>query len=348
MIAGLAAAALALTTHHAAYSLTPYAKGFDSPVYVAAPRSEPDTVYVVEQGGLIWRLVKGKRQRTPFLDVRSRITSGGERGLLSVAFGPRYATDRFLYVDLTDRNGDTRVVRFRSNGVRAIPTSGKLLLYVRQPYPNHNGGQLQFGPDGQLYVGMGDGGSGGDPQNHAQSLSDRLGKILRYRGGRWEVAVYGVRNPWRFSFDRTSGSLFVGDVGQDTWEEVDILPKGFGLTNLGWRVFEGDATYQQGQAPTPGGTLAGPALVYRHGDDGCSITGGYVYRGTAVPAAQGRYVYGDFCSGKVWSFRPVDGKATDRRLEPFRVDGLSSFGEDARGELYATSLANGTVYRLTR
>jgi glucose/arabinose dehydrogenase len=327
----------------AALSLTPVASGFSQPLYVAAPRSEPGVLYVVEQTGKIRRLARGRR--SVFLDVTPKITSGGERGLLSVAFDPGYAKNRLFYVDYTDRNGDTRVVRYRSNGTRAIPSSARQLLFVKQPYPNHNGGQLQFGPDGLLYVGMGDGGSGGDPGNRAQTLSNRLGKILRFRAGRWENAVYGVRNPWRFSFDRATGDLFIADVGQSAWEEVDILPRGFGLTNLGWRVYEGNAVYTPGQQPTPGGPLVGPVVVYSH-DDGCSVTGGYVYRGSAVPAARGRYFYGDYCSGKIWSFVPSGGKATDLRQEPFQVDQLSSFGEDARGELYATSL-RGTVYKLT-
>ena len=328
----------------AALSLTPVASGFQSPLYVAAPRSEPGVLYVVEQGGRIWRLAGGSR--AVFLDVHGQVSCCGERGLLSVAFDPAYRKNKLFYVDYTDRNGDTRVVRYRSNGSRAIAASARQLLFVPQPYPNHNGGQLEFGPDRLLYVGMGDGGSGGDPGNRAQTLSNRLGKILRYKAGRWSNAVYGTRNPWRFSFDRATGDLYIGDVGQDTWEEVDILPRGFGLTNLGWRVYEGDAVFTQGQQPTAGGRLVGPVVVYHHGDDGCSITGGYVYRGSAVPAAKGRYFYGDYCSGRIWSFLPSGGKATDVRPEPLHVEQLSSFGEDARGELYVTSLT-GTVYKLT-
>jgi glucose/arabinose dehydrogenase len=332
-----------LATLLSTLSLTPVASGFSQPLYVAAPRSEPGVLYVVEQTGRIKRLARGRR--TVFLDVSAKISCCGERGLLSVAFDPGYARNRLFYVDYTDRNGDTRVIRYRSNGARAIPSSAKQLLFVEQPYPNHNGGQLEFGPDGLLYVGMGDGGSGGDPENRAQTLSQRLGKILRYKGGRWSNAVYGVRNPWRFSFDRATGDLYVADVGQNDLEEVDILPRGFGLTNLGWRVYEGNAVYQQGQQPTPGGPLVGPVVVYHHGADGCSITGGYVYRGSAVPAAKGRYFYGDYCSGKIWSFQPSGGKANGVREEPFHVEQLSSFGQDARGELYATSL-KGTVYKL--
>jgi glucose/arabinose dehydrogenase len=343
MIASVLSAAALAVSGHSALALKPVASGFSQPLYVAAPRSEQGVLYVVEQTGRIQRLARGKR--TVFLDVRTRISCCGERGLLSVAFDPGYAKNRFFYVDYTDRNGDTRVIRYRSNGTRAIPSSARQLLFVKQPFANHNGGQLEFGPDGRLYVGMGDGGSGGDPGNRAQTLSNRLGKILRYQGGRWSNAVYGVRNPWRFSFDRATGDLFVGDVGQNAWEEVDILPRGFGLTNLGWRVYEGNTVFTQGQQPTPGGPLVGPVVVYSH-DDGCSITGGYVYRGSAVPAARGRYFYGDYCSGKIWSFVPSGGKAADVREEPMHVESLSSFGEDARGELYATSL-NGTVYKLT-
>jgi glucose/arabinose dehydrogenase len=327
----------------AALSLTPVASGFSQPLYVAAPRSEPGVLYVVEQTGRIKRLAHGRR--TTFLDVSAKISCCGERGLLSVAFDPGYVKNHLFYVDYSDENGDTRVMRYRSNGARAIPSSAKQLLFVKQPYPNHNGGQLQFGPDGLLYVGMGDGGSGGDPGNRAQNLSVPLGKILRYKAGRWSNAVYGVRNPWRFSFDRATGDLYIGDVGQSTWEEVDILLRGFRLTNLGWRVYEGNAVVTPGQQPTPGGPLVGPVVVYDHGGGGCSITGGYVYRGSAVPAAKGRYFYGDYCSGKIWSFLPSGGKATGLREEPLHVEQLSSFGEDARGELYATSL-NGTVYKL--
>jgi glucose/arabinose dehydrogenase len=318
----------------------PYASGFAAPVYVTAPRAEPGVLYVVEQGGAIWRLRNGKRDATPFLDLRGSIASGGERGLLSVAFDPGYAKNRLLYVDYTDRQGDTRVVRFRSDGRRALPKTAVQLLLVKQPFSNHNGGQLQFGPDGALYVGMGDGGSGGDPGNRAQDLQSRLGKLLRYRGGRWQIAAYGLRNPWRFSFDRVTGALWIGDVGQDTWEEIDTVPRGFGLTNFGWRVYEGLVRYQPDQTPNQTGKLVGPVWVYHHGDDGCSVTGGYVYRGSAVPELRGRYVFGDFCSGKIWSLS--GGTATPL---PSVVPQLSSFGEDAAGELYAVSLA-GEIFKL--
>jgi glucose/arabinose dehydrogenase len=334
----------------AALSLKLVASGFSSPLYVAAPRNEPSRIYVVEQTGLIRVLVNGKVRAAPFLDVRAKTSAGGERGLLSVAFHPRYAKNHRFYVDYTDRNGDTRVVEYRSNGVRALPATARQLLFVKQPYPNHNGGQLEFGPDGYLYVGMGDGGSGGDPENRAQNLSVLLGKLLRInvnqRGAKWQIVGYGLRNPWRFSFDRATGDLVIGDVGQDHWEEIDFTPRTSpGLENYGWDVFEGLAKFED-KAPNPAGHLVSPIYVYSH-EDGCSVTGGYIYRGRAVAAARGRYFFGDYCSGTIWSTKIVGGKATDVRREPFQVESLSSFGEDVRGELYATSLSKGTVYRLS-
>ena len=332
--------------------LRPFVSGLDSPVYVGAPRSERDRLYVVEQGGTIRVLVNGKLRARPFLDIRSQVRSGGEQGLLSVAFHPRYARNHRFFVDYTDRNGDTRVVEYRSNGTVALPSSARRLLFVRQPYENHNGGQLQFAPGGRLYVGMGDGGSGGDPGNRAQNLRARLGKLLRLnvdrRGAGWQVAGYGLRNPWRFSYDRATRDLYIGDVGQGDWEEVDVRTPAEqrGLNNYGWRVWEGRSRYTSGQRVNPRGRLVFPIVVYSH-DRGCSVTGGYVYRGSAVRAARGRYFYGDFCSGTIWSLRAVRGKLRDVRREPFRVSNLSSFGEDAAGELYATSL-DGTVYRLSR
>jgi glucose/arabinose dehydrogenase len=261
---------------------------------------------------------------------RSRVSSGGERGLLSVAFSPRYARDHRFYVDYTDRNGDTRVVEFRSPGGHALLDSARLLLYVKQPYPNHNGGQLQFGPDRLLYVGMGDGGGGGDPQNRAQNLHDPLGKLLRTvphaRAAHWQTVGYGLRNPWRFSFDRATGDLYIGDVGQSAWEELDFRPRAklAVLTNYGWRVFEGRARFAPG-SPSAADALVAPITVYSH-KDGCSITGGYVYRGRTVPASVGRYFFGDFCSGHVFSLRVEDGRATGLHKESARIGQLSSFG----------------------
>ncbi|MFL5949751.1 MAG: PQQ-dependent sugar dehydrogenase [Gaiellaceae bacterium] len=333
-------------------TLKPFAGGFDSPVYAGAPRSERRKLYVVEQPGVIRVLVNGKLRPHPFLDIRSLVRSGGEQGLLSVAFHPRYARNHRFFVDYTDRKGDTRVVEYRSNGTVALPKTARRLLFVDQPYDNHNGGQLQFAPDGRLYVGMGDGGAGGDPGNRAQNLRIRLGKLLRLNvdrhGARWQVAGYGLRNPWRFTYDRVTRDLYIGDVGQNEFEEIDVRTprQQRSLNNYGWRVWEGRSRYTAGQQVNPRGVLVFPIVAYSH-SRGCSVTGGYVYRGKAVPAAKGRYFYGDFCSGTIWSLRASKGKLTSRpRREPFRVSNLSSFGEDAAGELYATSL-DGTVYKLS-
>jgi glucose/arabinose dehydrogenase len=329
------------------------ASGFDDPVFVGAPRSEPGHLFVVEKPGVIRVLVNGHLRAQPFLDIHDLVGSeGSEQGLLSVAFHPKYAANHRFYVDYTDRNGDTRVVEYRSDGTVGQPGTARQLLFVDQPYANHNGGQVQFGPDGRLYVGMGDGGSGGDPGNRAQNLGVRLGKLLRLNvdraGARWQIAGYGLRNPWRFSWDRRTGDLYIGDVGQGDWEEVDVrTPRQQRvLNNYGWRVWEGRTRYTQGQRVNPRGQLVFPIAIYSH-NAGCSITGGYVYRGTAVPTARGRYFYGDYCEGTIWSLRAVNARRVGLRREPFRVPSLSSFGEGATGELYAVSL-EGAIYRLSR
>ena len=333
--------------------MRPFATGFDSAVYVTAPRSEPGKLYVVEQPGVIRVLDNGKLRPQPFMDIRSRVTSGGEQGLLSMAFDPNYAKNHRFFVYFNDKSGDVRVFKFRSNGTVGLPSTGVSLLDVNhREFSNHNGGQLQFGPDGLLYAGTGDGGSGGDPHNHSQNLSSRLGKMLRInvnkRGARWQVAGYGLRNPWRFSFDRLTHDLYIGDVGQDHWEEVDVrTPRQWrGLNNYGWRVWEGRTRYTPGQQVNSRGTLVFPIVVYSH-SQGCSITGGYVYRGRSIVSAHGRYFYGDYCSGTIWSLRTSKGRLVGGvRREPFKIASLSSFGEDAAGELYATSL-DGTVYKLS-
>jgi glucose/arabinose dehydrogenase len=325
------------------------ATGFESPVHLAAAPGEPGRLYVVEQEGQIEVLEDGRRVAEPFLDIGDLVEAGGEQGLLSVAFHPDYAQNGRFYVDYTDENGDTRVVEYRAEDGTADPESERVLLSVDQPYSNHNGGQLAFGPDGLLYVGMGDGGSGGDPENRAQDLGDRLGKLLRLdvddQEADWEIAAYGLRNPWRFSFDRETGDLYLGDVGQGSWEEVDYLPRSNNeLVNFGWDVFEGRATYED-KEPNPEGRLVEPVLVYPLDGDNCSVIAGFVYRGEAIPAVRGRYFYGDYCSGTIWSFRIRDGKVAESRRERFNVDGLTSFGEDASGELFLTS-HSGTIYRL--
>jgi glucose/arabinose dehydrogenase len=340
------------STAEAKLTMRPFASGFDSPDYVTAPSSEPGNLYVVEQPGVIRVLVNGKLRSKPFLEIRSLVKSGGEQGLLSMAFHPRYSHNHRFFVNYTDRNGDTRVVEYRSDGTAAVRKTARRLLFVNQPFDNHNGGQLQFGGDGRLYVGMGDGGSGGDPGNRAQNLNIRLGKLLRLnvdkRGARWQVADYGLRNPWRFSFDRMTHDLYIGDVGQNAREEIDVRTprQQRGLNNFGWRVWEGRSRYTSGQQVNPRGVLVFPVVAYSH-SQGCSVTGGYVYRGRSIISAHGRYFYGDYCSGTIWSLRTSKGKLVGSvRREPFKISELSSFGEDAAGELYATSL-DGTVYKLS-
>jgi len=329
-------------------AFTPYASGFDSPVDVTSAPGDPATLYVVEQRGTI-KIVRDGVTAGTFLDIRTLIKSGGEQGLLSVAFHPQYATNHRFYVDYTDTNGDTRVVEFTSSNGVGDPTSARQLLFVHQPYDNHNGGQLQFDAKGYLYVGMGDGGSGGDPENRAQNLKSRLGKLLRINptraGSTWHIVGYGLRNPWRFSFDRKNGNLWIGDVGQGTWEEVDYrnAARVGRLANYGWSRFEGRSVYDPGKPYLRKGDAISPVLVYSH-SSGCSITGGYVYRGSAVPAAQGRYFYGDYCSGTIWSFKAGKGRLSAPTVAG-TIASLSSFGEDGNGELYATSL-DGSLYRL--
>jgi glucose/arabinose dehydrogenase len=334
-------------SERAEYRFRQIASGFDQPVYVAQPKSQPRVLYVVERPGKIVVLSNGRRRT--FLKIRSRVERGYvEQGLLSVAFHPAYATNRRFYVYYTNRSGDIEIDSLLSRNGRAVLSSRRALLVVNhRANDNHDGGQLEFGPDGLLYAGTGDGGSGGDPPNNSQNLDRRLGKLLRLNGGRWQIYAYGLRNPWRFSFDRANGDLYIGDVGQNAWEEVDYRPRSAkGLANYGWSAYEGRAPYKPSRLNRTG-TLVRPVQVYSHAGGNCSITGGYVYRGSAVPAARGRYFYGDYCSGKIWSLRISRGRAVDTRAESTSIDGLSSFGQSANGELYAVSLG-GALYRLSR
>ena len=318
--------------------LVTVATGLDSPVDVAGI---PGTakLAVVEKAGQVLVLTNGHPAQRPLLDLRGEVSQGSEQGLLSIAFSPRYATNRLAYVDYTDLNGNTHVAELdtRSGSLRT-------LLFVHQPFANHNGGALAFGPDGMLYVGMGDGGSEGDPEGNGQNRASLLGKILRLdvakRHPRPQMYAYGLRNPWRFSFDAATGDLWIGDVGQNRYEEVDHLPAGtLPGANLGWNAYEGRAVYKRQTIDRS--RLVWPVAVYPH-TDGCSITGGYVYRGGEVPALRGRYVYGDFCSGRIWSLPAGGGRP--RLLALPRLEGLSSFGVDAHDELYATTLG-GRVLR---
>jgi glucose/arabinose dehydrogenase len=335
----LAAAALLVPQQHQV-SIRPYASGLGALTGISSTPAEPNRLYAVEQVGRIRYLVNG-RVRGTFIDLRDRVTSGGEQGLLSVAFHPNYARNHRFYVDYTDKQGNTRVVEFRSRHGRGLKSTARQLLFVRQPYANHNGGELQFDRNGLLYVGMGDGGSAGDPGNRAQNPRERLGKLLRInplkRGARWQMVALGLRNPWRFTFDRATGDLYMGDVGQGNWEEIDYRPAAAigTLANYGWRAYEGRARYSN--TPLGPGQLVAPVYVYSHEDDNCSVTGGYVNRG--------RYFFGDYCSGIVWSLRIDNGGATDVRREPFRVGSLTSFGEDTAGELYLAT-GTGRIYKL--
>jgi glucose/arabinose dehydrogenase len=330
----------------AAFRKVVFARGFDDPVLLTHAPGEPGTVYVVEQPGRVLRIRNGRR--TVFLDLRSRVDYGGERGLLGLAFDPRYESNKRLYVAYTSTSGRNTVDRFRSNGARAVASSRKILLAVPDPYGNHNGGHLAFGPDGLLYTTIGDGGSGGDPEGRSQDMQSLFGKLLTLDPARpsagWSIAGLGLRNAWRFSFDRATGDLYLGDVGQGSREEVNYTPRSSGsLENYGWNRYEGSQRYSEGDLGP--GRLVFPVAEYGRGD-GCTVVGGYVYRGSARPAERGRYVYGDYCSGTIWSFRIRSGEATGVRREPIRVESLSSFGENAGGELFAISL-EGTIYRLS-
>jgi glucose/arabinose dehydrogenase len=337
---------------------------FDSPVYVTAPPNDRRRVFVVEQSGRVRIVRGGKTVQRPFLDVSDRIAYGSERGLLSMAFAPDYASSGLFYVYYTAENGDIRIVEYRrSSTERADHDSARVVLSVAHPVANHNGGLVKFGPGGLLYAGLGDGGGGGDQhgsRGNGQNLGTLLGKIVRFdprrsgnrayrvpssnpyvgrSGARPEIFAYGLRNPWRFSFT-PRGHLVVADVGQGQVEEVTVVRrKG---ANLGWRVWEGRNRY------SPGETARGhvpPAIQRFHSDGNCSITGGVVVRDPVLSALRGRYVFGDFCRGVIEYARLNGNRRRSGRATRLRVDQLSSFGEDARRRVYVTSL-NGPVYRL--
>jgi glucose/arabinose dehydrogenase len=350
----LAATALVAPTAASApaLSLHPVASGLEALTSLASTPAEPNRLYATTKRGRILYFVHGK-YRGVFLNLENRIQSAGtEQGLLSVAFHPNYRRNKRFYVDYIDYKGDTRVVEFRSKNGRGLVKTARQLLFVGQPAPNHNGGDLQFDASGSLYVGMGDGGNPGDPDNRAQNMSDRLGKILRTNPLRasasWDVAGLGLRNPWRFSFDRANGDLYVADVGTDRWEEVNYRAHAQirTLANYGWHLFEGPDPRFPDSTRGPG-ELVEPAYAYNHDGGNCTVIGGYVYRGHAVPSARGRYFFGDYCSGNVWSLRITQGRAVDVRREAFRLPGLTTFGEDAAGELYLAN-EHGQIVRLKK
>ena len=348
ILLGALVASLAGSAHAAesAFRKAAYARGFEAPVLLTHAPGEPNAVYVVEQPGRVIRMQGGRR--SVFLDIRDEVAYGGEQGLLGLAFDPGYRRNRLVYVAFTSDSGRNTVVRYRSNGARAVKSTRTVLLAVPDPYGNHNGGHLAFGPDGLLYTTIGDGGSGGDPEDRSQDPSSQFGKLLTLNPARraagWSIAALGLRNAWRFSFDRATGDLYLGDVGQGAREEISFTPRGSaGLENYGWNRYEGSQRFENGDLGP--GRLVFPVAEYGR-SEGYSVVGGYVYRGSARRAERGRYVYGDYGTGNVWSFRIASGEARDLRREPFRVARLSSFGEDARGELFAVSL-DGTIFRLS-
>jgi len=361
-IPGLLLAVLAPGAAASGFSFEPVFSqlAFDKPLFLTAAPGAPERVYVATQGGRIFYFPKQPEPRAArvFLDLRDRVTQrGGEEGLLGLAFHPDFASNRWFYVYYTpaDRPRRTVLSRLRAKSTEvADPASEQILLTIAQPYSNHNGGMIAFGPDGRLYAGIGDGGSGGDPHDHGQNLDTLLGKILRVTadgaappdnpfvgraGARPEIWAYGMRNPWRFSFDRETAALWVADVGQNKWEEIDRVVKG---GNYGWRVYEGAAPFRKSNV-APAGEYLPPVAVYDH-DAGCSVTGGYVYRGKAVPELRGQYLYADFCSGTVWALDAAGSGVRKGRVIG-SVPDPSSFGEDAAGEIYLTSFT-GRIYQL--
>jgi glucose/arabinose dehydrogenase len=329
----------------------------ESPVGMALRRGD-DGIYLIEQTGRVRVLHGGRMDPNPVLDVSNQIKASGEQGLLGIAFSP---DGNFLYLDYTDTRGDTHIAEFAVRNGRPDPSSQRNVITIAQPFANHNGGQLAFGPNGGLYIALGDGGSAGDPQGNGQNLDALLGKILRIdprpsggrpygiprdnpfvnrAGARPEVWDYGLRNPWRFSFDPDTKDLWIADVGQGTWEEVDHEPAGKGGRNYGWNRLEGNHRFE-GDAP-PG--VVAPVLEYNHDGGACTIIGGSVYRGDAIPDLRGAYLYGDYCLGWVKAVPATGGSSRDLRIN---VPSLTSFGADQRGELFALS-GQGQVFRIVK
>lgn len=365
------------------------ATGFERPVYIGAPKGMSGKLWVVEQGGKIWvvDLKTGEREKEPFLDISDKVTrKSNEQGLLGLAFAPDFAESGTFYVNYTDKEGDTKVVRyvpgdFKKNDKGESRGKGELVIGYDQPFGNHNAGWLDFGPDGMLYISTGDGGSGFDPKGNGQNVNTLLGKLLRIdvsgtgsykippgngfadvKGARPEIHAIGLRNPWRSSFDRETGDFWIGDVGQNAWEEIDFVKAGeLGGQNFGWRLREGDIETPDKDKRKIGGdkpeNYHPPIYVYKHGSgptEGLSVTGGFLYRGGDVPEMKGRYIFGDYQNPRIWSFKEENGKMSDFKdhtsgLQPEkgRINLVSSFGEDGDGELYIADLS-GPVYKIVR
>jgi glucose/arabinose dehydrogenase len=345
---------------------------FDQPVYVTGPKGANHLLFVVEQPGVIRVVRRGKKLHRPFLDIHELVESGGERGLLSVAFSPHYGRNGLFYVYFTDHEGDIVIREYRrakGSDTRARKGSGRTVIQVRhRENANHNGGQAQFGPDGFLYFGTGDGGAGGDPPENAQNKDSLLGKLIRIdprrkgkksytvpgsnpfsgKKGRREIFSLGLRNPFRFSFDRKDGRLLIGDVGQDAFEEVDYETlKSARGANFGWDAFEGTHRYESSDASPPPAHPVPPIFDYSHANGGCSVIGGYVSRDRRIPSLFGRYLYADLCIGQIRSIVPrLDGARDDQNTGLANQAGISSFGQDSRGRLYFTNLSTGKLFAI--
>ena len=346
--------------------LTEIAAGLQSPTAIVNAGDGSGRLFVLEQPGRIRVIEDGQLLTEPFLDIAGEISAGGEQGLLGLAFHPRYDENGRFFINYTDPAGDTVVAEYAvssANPNRADPGSERVILRVPQPYRNHNGGGLAFGPDGYLYISLGDGGAGGDPEENGQDLGTLLGSLLRIdvdsedpygipednpfvdqEDARPEIWAYGLRNPWRFSFDRDTGDLWIADVGQNVWEEINFQGAASnGGENYGWDVMEGAHCFEpESGCDTEGLVL--PVLEYDH-DQGCSVTGGYRYRGSAIFGLEGTYLFGDYCSGQIWG---ASGSGADWTSEPLLSSGIriSAFGEDEAGELYVADHGAGTVYRI--
>jgi len=354
------------TSNDVTLAVEQVASGLDQPVHLTTPVSDP-RLFIVEQPGRIRVVENGTLLGAPFLDIASKVRSGGEQGFLSVAFHPQYRSNGFLFVNYTNRNGDTQIERYTVSADRNVadPRSAKLILSIDQRYSNHQGGLNLFGPDGMLYIGMGDGGSQGDPHGNGQNRNALLGKLLRINvdrgdpyiipsanpyangGGRGEIWAIGLRNPWRFAFDRHSGLLYIADVGGDKFEEVDVVPMSQAGVNYGWSDMEGPSCRRSIGCIEEG--LQKPVLSYAtHENSTCAVIGGFVYRGQKIPEIQGQYFYSDYCNSWLRSFAFADGKVTDRHEWPVgKLGSITSFGEDSQGELYITT-SSGRVYRIIK
>ena len=372
------------------------ADGYKKPVFITSYPNNAKLLYIVEQAGLIKLINDGKKLSRPFFDINKRVVNpnrpGDERGLLGFAFHPNHTNNGKFYINYMDNDGNTIISEFSTNSeLRANHKSERIILKLKQPYGNHNGGDIQFGPDGYLYISIGDGGKAGDPLNAGQDLSSLFGKIIRIdieqkpygipksnpffgqKGKREEIWAWGLRNVWRFSFDKQTGDKYLADVGQNKWEEVNFEPASSkGGLNYGWRIMEANHCYDPKEnCPTEGlikpiieypNDANHPAFAFRIIEElsfsetdveGCSVTGGYVYRGQKIKSMQGQYIFGDYCSGNIWTLKVVNGKAINfkNRTEEINIGGgefttyISSFGQDSDGEIYIIDY-NGGIYKL--